>query len=167
MRALRSWFGVGEKDQPPFLQDFNSVQELLHVYQYEIPESYKREKVADTEGGDVGSGTGKKSSEDQQLEILAEAIGTATKVKSGVAAAENEDYVANSASEAATGKESVDNPYEGENIRVAMKFRNVLESESLRDVVSACEGALNALVLKWGGGVRRGWLGAEVQVAAG
>ena len=75
--------------------------------------------MADTEGGNKGSGTGKKSSEDQQLEILAEAIGTATKVKSGVAAAENEDYVANSASEATAGKDSVDDPSFGGSSRVA------------------------------------------------
>jgi len=104
--------------------------------------------VADAEGDSEGSGTGEKSNEDQQLEILAEAIEIATEVNSGAASIESEDCVANSASEAAAGKESLDDPYEGESSGVAKKFRKVLESVSLRDVASACEGAMNALVLK-------------------
>ena len=121
---------------------------MLHLYREEIPGPYEQEEVADAEGDDEGSGTGEKSSEDQQLEILAEAIEIATEAKSGVASVESEDCVANSVSEASPGKESVDDPYEGESSGVAKNFRKVLESESLRDVASACEGAMNALVLK-------------------
>ena len=106
------------------------------------------EEVADAEGVGKGSGKGENSSEDQQLEILAEAIGIETEANSRVASAENEDYVANSVSEVAPGKESVDDPYEGESSGVAKKFRKVLESESLRDVASACKGAMHVLVLK-------------------
>ena len=79
---------------------------------------------------------------------MAEAIEIATEVKSGVASVESEDYVTTSASETASGKESVNDPYEGESSGVIKKFWKVLESESLRDVASACEGAMNALVLK-------------------
>ena len=78
---------------------------------------------------------------------MAEAIEIATEVKSGVASVGSEDYVANSAS-AAAGKESVDDPYEGESSGVAKQFQKVLESESLSDVASAGEGAMKALVLK-------------------
>ena len=79
---------------------------------------------------------------------MAEAIEIATEAKSGAASVESEDCVAKSGSEAAAGKESVDDPYEGESSGAPKKFRKVLESESLRDVASACEGAMNALVLK-------------------
>ena len=95
--------------------------------------------MADVVGDGEGSDTGEKSNEDQQLEILAEAIEIATEVNSGAASVESEDCVANSASEAAAGEESVDDPYEGKRSGVAKKFRKVLESESLRDVASACE----------------------------
>lgn len=147
MRALLSRFSVGE-DQSPFLREFDSVQDLPHLYQDEITGPYEREGGADVVGDGKGSDTNEISNEDQQLEILAEAIEIATEVNSGAASVESEDYVANSASEAAAGKESGDDPYKGECSGVAKKFRKVLESVSLRDVASACESAMNALVLK-------------------
>ena len=79
---------------------------------------------------------------------MAEAIKIATEMNSGAASAESEDCVANSGSEAAAGMESGEDPHKGENGEVAKKFRKVLESVSLRDVAGACEGAMNALVLK-------------------
>ena len=103
--------------------------------------------MADAEGDGEGSGKGETSSEDQQLEILVEAIEIVTEVKGGVASIESEDYVTTSVSEAAASKESVDDPYEGESSGVAKLFRKVLEGESLVDVASDRKGTLNALVL--------------------
>ena len=147
MRALLSRFSVGE-DQSPFLREFDSVQDLLHLYQEEIKGPCEREEGDDVEGDGEGSDTEETSNEDQQLKILAEAIEIATEVNSGKDSVESEDCVANSASEAAAGKESGDDPHKGESSEVAKKFRKVMESETLRDVASACEGAMNALVLK-------------------
>ena len=47
MKALLSRFGVGEEHRSPFLQKFDSVKELLHLYREEIPGPCEREEAAD------------------------------------------------------------------------------------------------------------------------
>ena len=84
--------------------------------------------MAYAEGDGEGSDTVEKSSEDQQLEILAEAIETATEVTGEVASVESDDCVKKSVSGTAADKESFNGPYEGESRVVEKKFREVLVS---------------------------------------
>ena len=70
------------------------------------------------------------SREDHELEILAEAIGTATEAEQGVASAEIVGGAAVSVSKSATSmvrEVSVNDPCEGQSSRVVKNFWKVLE----------------------------------------
>ena len=104
------------------------------------------------------------SREDQELDMLAEAIGVTMEAEQGSADFEGGAVVSASKSPTSIVSEvNVDDPCEGRSCRAGKNFWKVLESESLGGMAGAYKDAMNIEAE----GVRCGWLRAEVLVAIG
>ena len=124
---------------------------------YRDEQSAKNEQVdIDDEENDDSTAPDRKSSEDSEIETLAEAIEVATKASNGMADAGGSTGEADATSEASTVDDSEASTnetgvggLEGSNCAlVAKSFQKLLLSESLDDITSACEGGMSCLTMK-------------------
>ena len=117
------------------------MEELLHLFRDERPADDELDGETDdiSDPGDAD----RSSSGDGDLEMLAEAIEIAT--ATGVETAEEEGHVGSSESSDETRGSATEN---GDSSKIQRGFLDVVESESLNDVVNACQEAMCSLTMK-------------------
>ena len=148
MLNLLSVFGVSKEQRSPFLREFCTPEELLQLYLDELPTKDKEDEKKGVDGGTHDSEEGmegktsdadKNTRNDCNVETLAEAIKLATETSTE---ATHTESIAESKSSASKDHEDSDS------VQVSKAFQEVMQSESLNDVISACKGAMNSLVMK-------------------